>query len=146
MRTAFEKRSDVGKTKIFYPFTYDGLAESASRPCPWDLIVIEGWFGAIDSFIHEVRRMNPDTVIFYYCLDPVFPALENTKRFDVDGYLTNSPSVRDELAKVAPSIYLPLAVDIDTFSQASSIPNRYRHLASVPVFVGSVWVFPQNAT
>ena len=99
--------------------------------------LFEGWFGAIDSFIHEVRRMNPDTVIFYYCLDPVFPALENTKRFmSMD---THKQSISTRRAGESRTVDIsPLAVDIDTFSQASSIPNRYRHLASVPVFVGSV--------
>ena len=29
-------------------------------------------------------------IILYYCLDPVFPGLDDLTSFDVDGYLTNS--------------------------------------------------------
>lgn len=36
---------------IFYPFEYRGLHARS-----WDLVIIEGWFGMINSFIHEVRH------------------------------------------------------------------------------------------
>ena len=124
------------RTRIFYPFHYDGLAETGPRACPWDLIVIEGWTETVPSFIHETRRLNPDAVVFFFCLDPAFPGLETLKRLDVDGYLSNSDAAVQELGKVAPAVPLFLAVDTETFRPDFS--EKYAWLATRPVFVGSI--------
>lgn len=52
LQAAFAARPEVSLVKTFYPFEYQGLHEHG----PWDLIVIEGWFPMINSFIHEVCR------------------------------------------------------------------------------------------
>lgn len=41
----------VENVQIFYPFEYRGLHDTS-----WDLVIIEGWFAMINSFIHEVRH------------------------------------------------------------------------------------------
>lgn len=51
-----ERRWSVENVTIFYPFEYQGLHDRS-----WDLVIIEGWFGMINSFIHEVgRHRNAD--------------------------------------------------------------------------------------
>lgn len=46
------RRWGVENVTIFYPFDYKGLHDSS-----WDLVIIEGWFEMINSFIHEVRKV-----------------------------------------------------------------------------------------
>lgn len=45
------RRWSVENVTIFYPFVYNGLHDRS-----WDLVIIEGWFAMINSFIHEVRN------------------------------------------------------------------------------------------
>lgn len=45
-------RWSVGNVTIFYPFEYRGLHDRR-----WDLVIIEGWFAMINSFIHEVGQV-----------------------------------------------------------------------------------------
>lgn len=47
-----QQEEDQPHVRIFYPFNYEGLHARS-----WDLVIIEGWFGMINSFIHEVRQM-----------------------------------------------------------------------------------------
>ncbi|CAM9445669.1 unnamed protein product [Ectocarpus fasciculatus] len=104
-----EDRPDV---RIFYPFNYEGLHARS-----WDLVIIEGWFGMINSFIHEVRAIShphPVTVLFY-CLDPEYPGLPHVAALDVEGFLTNSESTRQYLRHSAPTALVPLAVDTEAF-------------------------------
>jgi hypothetical protein len=70
LRRAFSKLSGIGETRIFAPYSYDGL--HAHR---WDLVVIEGWTGPVPFFIHALRRSNPAVVILYVCLD-TYPNLQ----------------------------------------------------------------------
>ena len=42
-----------------------------------------------------------------------FPGLSSIASLDVDGYLTNSLEVAEELSKIAPSSFVPLAADVD---------------------------------
>ena len=39
---------------------------------------------------HTSYQSRTGVIILYYCLDPVFPGLDDLTSFDVDGYLTNS--------------------------------------------------------
>lgn len=48
---AERRRWSVENVTIFYPFEYSGLHDRS-----WDLVIIEGWFAMINSFIHEVRQ------------------------------------------------------------------------------------------
>ena len=90
--------TNVSVAKIFYPFEYHGLhphgtSSSSASAAGWDLVIIEGWFDMINSFIHEVRAMSAlngkQTTVLFYCLDPDFPGLDVVKALDVDGFLTN---------------------------------------------------------
>lgn len=45
-------QEDQPDVRIFYPFNYEGLHARS-----WDVVIIEGWFGMINSFIHEVRQL-----------------------------------------------------------------------------------------
>ncbi|CAN0006813.1 unnamed protein product, partial [Hapterophycus canaliculatus] len=95
---------------VFYPFEYGGLHETS-----WDLVIIEGWFGMINAFIHEVRAISyprPVTVLFY-CLDPYYPGMPHVAALDVEGFLTNSESTRQFLLRSAPTALVPLAADTE---------------------------------
>lgn len=46
----FGDDSEIGSVEVFYPFSYGSSFFSRS----WDVIIIEGWFLSINSFIHEV--------------------------------------------------------------------------------------------
>jgi hypothetical protein len=41
---------EVGSAEVFFPFSYG----SSFFSTPWDVVIIEGWFLSINSFIHEV--------------------------------------------------------------------------------------------
>ena len=58
------------EVQMFYPFEYTNLTAHA-----WDLVFIEGWFEMIHAFIHEIRRVAPRALVFFFCLDPDFPGL-----------------------------------------------------------------------
>lgn len=53
--------------ETFYPFEYAGFHLTS-----WDVIIIEGWFPSITTFLHEARRVHrhKNIVILYWCLDP----------------------------------------------------------------------------
>jgi len=53
---------EVGTVEVFFPFEYGTSFFSRS----WDLIIIEGWFPSINSFIHEVPccRMKRNVCLF----------------------------------------------------------------------------------
>lgn len=128
--SALSKRSDVGIVRIFYPFRYQKLFDTQ-----WDVVIIEGWFLLIDDFIQIVRSHSARTIILFYCLDSSYPGLNDIRAFDVDGYLTNSRSVLEDLQHIAPTIYLPLAADPVLMSpSANKNPSA---LKSHPVFVGA---------
>jgi hypothetical protein len=93
---------------IFYPFEYN--AELVTR---WDLVIIEGWFMMVDSFIHEIRRLSPCAVIVYFCLDPDLPGLERLALLDVDAFITNSEFAASNLARLSglPTENVLIAVD-----------------------------------
>ncbi|CAM9298302.1 unnamed protein product [Ectocarpus sp. 12 AP-2014] len=110
--TKITQQEDQPHVRIFYPFNYEGLHARS-----WDLVIIEGWFGMINSFIHEVRAIShplPVTVLFY-CLDPEYPGLPHVAALDVEGFLTNSESTRQYLRQSAPTALVPLAVDTEAF-------------------------------
>ena len=69
----------------------------------WDVVIIEGWFDMIRSFINLVRSprefedskgraLSPrQPLVFYFCLDTYSDHyLSQILRLNVDGYLTNS--------------------------------------------------------
>ncbi|CAM9321794.1 unnamed protein product, partial [Phaeothamnion confervicola] len=110
----------VDHGQIFYPFSYDGLHDRA-----WDLVIIEGWFEMINAFIHEVRSLSlpaKHTRVLFYCLDPELPGMSHLAALDVDGFLTNSPGVRIELAAHAPTALVPLAADATAFPFFPTLP------------------------
>lgn len=105
---------------VIYPFEYDKFLIRE-----WDLIIIEGWFTTINDFISLARVKSPQTKIIYYCLDPIFPNINITINLDVDGYFTNSKSFTSFLSNYAPTLYLPLAADIQTLKPSSSIQRDW---------------------
>ena len=91
--------------QVFAPFSYDGLSE-----IQWDLAIIEGYIGSVPTFIRKMRAINPNVLIFQYCLD-TYPTLQHIMSLDVDGFLTNSRILLPQLATLAPTRYVPLAAD-----------------------------------
>ena len=70
-KNAFESLNPLNVVKVFTPFEYDGIEKYQ-----WDIVLIEGWFPSINSFIHEIRRLTKNHVkVYYYCLDPFFPGV-----------------------------------------------------------------------
>ena len=53
LQAALRERADIGHVETFYPFEYGGF-----HSVVWDVVVIEGWFQSIASFIHEARRVS----------------------------------------------------------------------------------------
>ena len=106
MRAAFSLRSDISKVEIFYPFHYSNFTSTT-----WHLVIIEGWFPSIHSFILLARSNNPGVVVMFYCLDPSYPGMERVLALDVDGYLTNSKMLMSDLNQQRPTKYVPLAAD-----------------------------------
>jgi hypothetical protein len=97
----------VSTVQIFYPFEYENFTT-----VQWDLVLIEGWFPMIHDFIFLARAEAGGVKIIYYCLDPIFPSVETTLSFDVDGYLTNSRKMETILSD-SRVMYLPLAADVE---------------------------------
>lgn len=125
--------SAVSSNVTFYPFHYPSLLLPT---CP-SLVVIEGYFLLIDSFIHELRRANAHCAslrIFFWSLDPDFPAVDRIRTFDVDAVATNSEVLASQLEQGGtPVMVIPLAADPSVFvpSQTPAEPSPYL------VFVGS---------
>ena len=61
--------------QMFYPFEYANISSQK-----WDLVFIEGWFEMAHAFLHEMRRVSPSVVIFFFCLDPDMPGLSQVVR------------------------------------------------------------------
>jgi len=89
----------------------------------------------ITSFIHEVRRSCPQSVVLFWSLDPDFVPRETLAAFDFDGIMTNSNELMSYLEARLPTQYLPLAADPNKFKPApqSTDGNQKRDV----VFVGS---------
>ena len=127
LKKALLRTGRVREARSFYPFHYHFVNNQT-----WDLLIIEGWFESSAAVIHEFRRHSPRIVVFYWCLDPLFPGLSSIASLDVDGYLTNSREVAEELSKVAPASFVPLAADMAEMSTTTP------YNASGPyVYVGS---------
>ena len=127
LKKALLRTGRVREARSFYPFHYHFVNNQT-----WDLLIIEGWFESSAAVIHEFRRHSPHVVVFYWCLDPLFPGLSSIASLDVDGYLTNSREVAEELSKVAPASFVPLAADMAEMSTTTP------YNASGPyVYVGS---------
>jgi hypothetical protein len=103
----------------------------------WDLVVIEGWFDHIKAFIHEIRTMRlPDfyqhsgkqPIVLYYYLDSTISEERRDAilKLDLDGFLTNSRHMETSLAKIAPTTFLPLAVDRSMRRQPASAKYAHR--------------------
>ena len=129
MKSAFLKRAETCEVSIFYPYEYEGFLQTS-----WDLVVIEGWFTLIDEFLTLARlHSSPSAVILFYCLDPVFPGMDVVRGLGVDGFLTNSLSVREELSGTVsvPVQYLPLAADPQVMRPPTSPPEKQRGVVYV---------------
>ena len=100
------RRFDVDNVVIFYPFEYVRLFSHA-----WDLVLIEGWFPAIDDFIQMIRINNRNVVVLFYCLDPVYPAPNVVAALAIDGLLTNSDVVYSRFQSYIPVRKILLAAD-----------------------------------
>ena len=135
--TAFSKRTEVGHVEIFYPFSYGTLFLKK-----WDFVIIEGWFPMINEFIELVRNHQSNVIIIYYCLDPTYPDIEYTFKLDVNGYMTNSEALNNELGKLAPSIFLMLAADED---KMKPMPNITREYGAVYVGAGGLMLEYKSA-
>jgi hypothetical protein len=121
LKRAFQKRGrDVNVVHMINPSDYNVYFNVV-----YDLVIIEGWFLSIDNFIAVTRATNPQVIILFYCLDPSFPDIGTITRLDVDGYLSNSRHlVQEVLSKVAPAIYLPLAADMDSMAPVQTPAGR----------------------
>lgn len=67
---AAKEELEVGDVEVFYPFEY-GPSFFARQ---WDLVIIEGWFLSINSFLHEVW-FSFDFLPFFGTGCPPFPCL-----------------------------------------------------------------------
>jgi hypothetical protein len=74
------------------------------------LVVIEGWYGRVPSFIASIRRRNPFAVVVYICLD-TYPSPLRFLRVDADAFITNSRQMQQVLATIAPTQFMHLAVN-----------------------------------
>lgn len=142
LRSALDERGtiDVGKTAIFYPYSYSSFFDT-----DWDLIVIEGWFPMMHEFIQLTRSKLADVIILFFCLDPNYPGIQVMLHFDVDGILTNSKQLELQLkstnhfisgtkVKFQPHVqFLMLAADEKTMRP---MPNVTRSIGSVYVGAG----------
>lgn len=106
LKAAFLARPEVSHAIIFYPMQYSKLFDEA-----WDLVVIEGWFPAIGDFIQMVRINSKSSLVFFFCLDPVYPGLDTVSRMNIDGLLTNSLVVKSAFQDVLPTQFVMLAAD-----------------------------------
>lgn len=71
-------------------------------------------FNCRHTKVRAISHPRPVTVLFY-CLDPEYPGLPHVAALDVEGFLTNSESTRQYLLPSAPTAFVPLAVDTETF-------------------------------
>lgn len=84
---------------------------SPPSPCRrWDVVVIEGWYGRVPSFIASIRRRNPFVVVVYVCLD-TYPSPLRFLRVDADAFVTNSRQMQQVLSTIAPTQFMHLAVN-----------------------------------
>jgi len=120
MRSALSSRADINSVQIFYPFHYTDFADSRC-----DLLLIEGWFPSIHSFIALARALTPRAVVLFYCLDPAYPGMTRVRALDVDGFLTNSRTVLEDLKQIRPAMYVPLAADIELMRPDPSVLREY---------------------
>jgi hypothetical protein len=116
-------------THIFHPFSYANLTDAT-----WDIVLIEGWFEMFDSFVHEVRRLNPGVRVYFFCFDPAFPGMEKLTRLDVDGYFTNSGEMLRTLSPLVRSEEIPLAADVEAMKPWPHAVPEYAHNVT---FVGT---------
>jgi glycosyltransferase involved in cell wall biosynthesis len=127
LKKAFRKRPDIHAVEVFYPSHYEGFSSTH-----WDLVIIEGWFVSIDSFIWRARLEHRGVLVLFYCLDPSHPDMTTILSLDVDGYLTNSRYLSENiLPNHARSLYLPLAADPDVMVPID-VPKEH-----VAVYVGA---------
>lgn len=119
LKAAFKKRNEINKVETFYPFSYNNLFDTK-----WDLIIIEGWFMMINEFILISRSKFPDVVIIFFCLDPIFPGMDEVKLFDVDGYFTNSRIIEKQLSIILPTQYILLAANPDIMKPNMNITKK----------------------
>ena len=105
--SALRRHPSVDHAALFAPFAYAGLFNST-----WDVLIIEGWTGPVPKVIHEVRARCPRVRVLYWCLD-TYPSLATVMQLDVDGYMTNSRVLVTTLGNIAPTLFLPLAADLN---------------------------------
>ena len=122
LKAAFNLRSETSLVEVFYPYHYDGFFSVR-----WDLIIIEGWFLMIHEFIQLVRSHSPGVIIMFFCLDPTFPGMDILTTFDVDGYLTNSKSLKGYLITHTGILteYVMLAADAFIMQPNSSTVKKW---------------------
>jgi hypothetical protein len=90
--SALQKRyNDINTVKVFYPSYYESYLNHT-----WDLVLIEGWFPSMTTFLLLTRNHFPMIKIIFICLDPSYPGLDLIRSFDVDGILTNSFRLKNE--------------------------------------------------
>ena len=60
LRAALLRLPAVASVEVFFPFDYGTESGRAATMFDrqWDLVIIEGWFPSINSFIHEIRRIS----------------------------------------------------------------------------------------
>lgn len=126
----------------YYPFVYAEMTSFCS-----DLIVIEGYFAMITSFIHEVRshhrrECGGEVTVIFWSLDPDFPGPEVVAAIDFDGIATNSDKMEAVYKELGlQTMYVPLAADTKLFNLR---PATISHSNEV-VFVGSAGAIVANS-
>ena len=94
--SALQKRNnDINIVKVFYPSYYESYLNHI-----WDLVLIEGWFPSMSTFLLLTRNHFPLIKIIFICLDPSYPRLDLIRSFDVDGILTNSLRLKNEFNNI----------------------------------------------
>lgn len=114
MLAALRRHPQVEVAEVFAPFAYDGLFTTHI----WDVLFIEGWTGSLSSVIRKLRNApnrqhSPPLIVLHWCLD-TYPDLNTILKLDVDGFATNSRVLLPRLENIAPTIYLPLAADVNS--------------------------------
>eukprot|EP01038_Epipyxis_sp_PR26KG_P010239 gene10239-13773_t len=124
MRKALKYRKDVEYVEIFYPAHYDGILDYS-----WDFVLIEGWFPSMNQFISLIRNNFQNILIFFYSLDPIYPGVEIMKYFDIDGLISNSQILLDQVSLLPnykiPKMMMLLAADTDMMKPNNSIPRDW---------------------
>ena len=79
----------------------------------------------IHDFLQIVRSIAYHPTVLFYCLDPSYPGMSDILNYDVDGYLTNSQNLKNQLETHFPRRveYVLLAANPEVMAPNHSVPR-----------------------